>query len=129
MTEILTNGQAVVLAIVEGITEYLPISSTGHMILASHFLGIVESEATKVFEISIQLGAILAMFIIYWRKFLDIEMLKKLFIAFLPMGILGLVLFKYVKMLLGSELVVVLSLLVGGVIIIWVEKKYKSTNL
>ncbi len=124
----LTIIGATILAITEGITEYLPISSTGHMILVSHLLGIVESEQTKIFEVVIQIGAILAMFVIYWKKFLDINLLKKLIIAFLPTGILGFLLFKYIKQLLGSGIVVAVSLILGGVILILVEKYYKNNK-
>jgi undecaprenyl-diphosphatase len=126
--EILTNAQAVILGVVEGITEYLPISSTGHMVLVSHYLGIAESDTTKVFEIAIQAGAILAMFIIYWKKFLDLELVKKLIVAFLPTGILGFLFFKYVKEMLGSEMIVVVTLLLGGIVIIWAEKYYKHNK-
>lgn len=128
MLETINVLQAVVLGIVEGITEYLPISSTGHMILVSHLLKIPDNDTVKVFEISIQLGAILAMFLIYWKKFLDFELVKKIMVAFLPTGILGFLFFKYIKILLSSELVVILSLLIGGVIIIVAEKYYLNNK-
>lgn len=124
----MTTFHVILLAITEGITEYLPVSSTGHMILVSHLLGIADSDQVKIFEIVIQLGAILAMFLTYWKKFLDFELLKKLFVAFLPTGIIGLLFFKYVKILLGSEMVVVFSLIIGGIILIVVEKIYKNNS-
>jgi len=124
----MTIIHAIILAIVEGITEYLPVSSTGHMILASHLLNIADSDQTKIFEIVIQIGAILAMFVIYWKKFLDLELLKKLFVAFLPSGILGFLLFKYIKILLGSELIVVITLILGGIVLIVAEKYYKDNH-
>lgn len=124
----MTSTNAIILAIVEGITEYLPISSTGHMILVSHLLGISDNDLTKVYEVAIQVGSIAAMFLIYWKKFLDFELLKKLFIAFLPTGILGFLFFKYIKQMLGSELVVVATLIIGGIILICVEKYYKNNK-
>lgn len=124
----MTTIQIIILGITEGLTEYLPISSTGHMILVTHFLNILESDQIKVFEIVIQIGAILAMFLIYWKKFLDIELLKKLIIAFLPTGVLGFLLFKYIKVLLGSIWVVVFSLIIGGIILILTEKYYKNNK-
>lgn len=124
----MTTLQIIILGITEGLTEYLPISSTGHMILVTHFLNILESDQTKVFEITIQVGAILAMFLIYWKKFLDMELLKKLFVAFLPTGVLGFLLFKYIKVLLGSIWVVVISLVVGGIVLILTEKYYKNNK-
>lgn len=126
--QLMTIIHAIILAIIEGVTEYLPISSTGHMILVSHLLGIAQNEQIKIFEIAIQMGAILAMFIIYWKKFLDLELLKKLFIAFLPSGILGFLLFKYITALLGSLWVVVATLIIGGFILIWAEKFYKMNK-
>lgn len=113
---------AVILGIVEGFTEFLPVSSTGHQIIVSHLLDIPQSDFLKSFEIVIQLGAILAVVCLYWRKFLDINMLKKLIVGFVPTGIIGLVLYKSVKTyLLGNEAVVLWALLVGGVALIVFE--------
>lgn len=122
----MTSIQAIFLGIVEGLTEFLPISSTGHLTLASHFLGIVQSNEFIVFEIAIQLGAILAVFLVFWKKFLDIKMLQKLLIAFLPTGIIGLTVYKYIKTLLSNELIVAYSLLLGGIVLIIVEKIYRN---
>ncbi len=124
----MTNIQAIILGILEGLTEFLPISSTGHLTLASHFLGIVQSQQFIVFEIAIQLGAILAVVFFYWRKFFDINLLTKLFVAFLPTGIIGLLIYKYIKVLLSSEIIVAVSLMLGGIILILVEKFYKNTK-
>ncbi len=126
MTEIITTGQAIILGIVEGLTEFLPISSTGHLSLVSHFLQIVQSDQFIVFEIVIQLGAILAVLCFYWKKFFNIELLIKLFVAFLPTGIIGLFLFKYIKALLSSEFIIAGSLILGGIILIIVERIYKT---
>lgn len=115
--------QSIILGIVEGVTEFLPISSTGHLVLASSLLGIVQSDFTKTFEIAIQLGAILAVVALYWRSLLDIGLLKKLAVAFIPTGIIGLSLYHILKAyLLGSDLVVLASLFIGGVVFILFER-------
>lgn len=120
---------AVILGIVEGFTEFLPISSTGHLILTSSLLGLEATEFLKTFEIAIQLGAILSVVVLYWKKFLDIEMLKKLCVAFLPTGVLGLLFYTLVKTyLLGSESVVLWSLLIGGIVIIAFEYFHGEQN-
>jgi undecaprenyl-diphosphatase len=107
----------------------LPISSTGHLILASHLLDIANTDALKSFEIAIQLGAILAVFIFYFKKFLDIDILKKLFVAFLPTGVLGFTLYKIIKgYLIGNMYIVVAALFVGGVIMLLVERWYKKSS-
>jgi undecaprenyl-diphosphatase len=113
-----------ILAVVEGVTEFLPVSSTGHMILIGWLLGISQSDFAKSFEIVIQLGAILAVVVLYWRRLVfDIEGWKRLVVAMIPTGILGLMVYKIVKtLLLGNAMVVVISLVVGGVFIIVVEK-------
>jgi undecaprenyl-diphosphatase len=119
---------AVILGIIEGITEFLPVSSTGHLILASELLGIESTEFVKSFEIAIQAGAILAVVVLFWRKLL---LNKHLFlitiISFLPTGILGLLFYKVVKTyLLGNSLVTVTSLLLGGLAIIVAERYFAS---
>ena len=120
---------AFILGIVEGITEFLPVSSTAHLILASHALHIAESEFVKSFQIIIQLGAILSVVVLYWRKFLDIEVLKKLVVAFIPTGVIGLTVYKAVKgYLLGNMTVVLLSLFVGGIALLVFERFHRSTD-
>ena len=118
----------VILSVIEGITEFLPISSTGHMILASTLLKIQETDFVKSFEIIIQLGAILAVGTLYWKKLL---LNKKTFInviiAFLPTAFVGLVLYKFIKnILLGNPWVVVWSLGIGGVLLILLEVFHKE---
>ena len=116
---------SITLGIVEGITEFLPISSTGHLILTSTLLKIPNTEFLKSFEIVIQLGAITAALVLYWKKFWNIEMLKKLFVAFLPTGVIGLLLYSFIKTyLLGNNTVVLWALLLGGIVLIVFEWKY-----
>ena len=121
---------ALILAIVEGITEFLPVSSTGHLILSSHLLGLAETEFLKTFEIVIQLGAILAIVFLYRDKLLQgPKVWKNIIIAFIPTGIIGLTVYDFVKeVLLGSAYITVISLLVGGIIILLIEKFYKPEN-
>lgn len=126
---------AVLLSIIEGITEFLPISSTGHMILASTLLNITETDFVKSFEIIIQLGAILAVLLLYWKKLLtNKETFIRVLVAFVPTAFAGLVLYKFIKdMLLGNPFIVVWSLGIGGVLLILLEKfhteKQKSMSL
>lgn len=115
--------QALILGIIEGITEFLPVSSTAHLILASHALGLAETEFLKSFEIIIQLGAILSVVLLYWRKFLDLEVVKRLVVAFVPTAIIGATVYDVVKsVLLGSVTVVLVALVVGGVALIFFER-------
>lgn len=88
--------KAIVLAIIEGLTEYLPVSSTGHMIIASSFMGIASDDFTKLFTIVIQLGAILSVLVLYWKRFFQsVDFYLKLLVAFIPAVILGLYLVAY----------------------------------
>lgn len=122
--------QAFLLSVVEGITEFLPISSTGHLILASELLKIPQTEFVKTFEIIIQSGAILGVLILYWKKFLkDMEYLKKVIIAFIPTGIIGFILYKLIKsFLLGNAWITVSALLLGGIAIILIEKYFQRNK-
>src|SRR5437764_8116612 len=116
--------QAVIIAIVEGITEFLPISSTGHMIITSSIMGIRGEEFTKTFEIAIQLGAILAVVVLYWRKFFDFSKWKfyiKLIVAVIPALVLGLLFSKKIDALLDSPTVVAISMLVGGILLLFID--------
>jgi len=115
---------AIILGFVEGLTEFLPVSSTGHLILTAHILGLTHDEFTKSFEISIQLGAILAVFFLYLKRFLtDFETWKRIILAFVPTGILGFILYRFIKgYLIGNDLVVVVSLLLGGVFLIFADR-------
>lgn len=126
----MTFIQAIILGVVEGITEFLPISSTGHMILANRLLGIQPSDFVKSFEIAIQLGAILSVVVLYWKKILNnFSIIPKIITAFIPTALIGLVFYGIVKKyLLGNEQVVIWSLLIGGVFIIVFELLYKPKD-
>lgn len=118
----------IILSAVEGITEFLPISSTGHLILVSHALGIPDNEFLKSFEVIIQLGAILAVLALYWRTIIYQKSIwPKLFLAFLPSAIVGFTLYPFIKQVLFSTpLITLLALLVGGILLIVVELLYKE---
>ncbi|MBC7387799.1 MAG: undecaprenyl-diphosphate phosphatase [Opitutaceae bacterium] len=121
--------QAFILAVVEGITEFLPISSTGHMILTSALLGIKNDAFVKVFEVSIQFGAILSVVVIYFQRFFKgLDFYVKLFCAFLPTAILGLLLKKRIDLLLENVWVVAISLLVGGIILLFIDKWFAENE-
>ena len=121
---------AIILGIVEGISEFLPISSTGHLILASKLLSLAQTDFQKSFNIAIQLGAILAIVVLYGQRFLlDRKMLVNVMAAFVPTAAIGLALYKPVKHhLLGSSAVVVWSLLLGGIFIIIFERWHKANT-
>jgi undecaprenyl-diphosphatase len=123
----MTPITAAILGIVEGLSEFLPISSTGHLILASAVLGLGQDDFQKSFEIIIQLGAIAAVVVLYYKSFFNIEILKRLIVAFIPTGIIGLALYKIIKTyLLGNEAVVLGALLLGGVVLIAFELLHKE---
>ena len=119
----MTILQSLILGIVEGATEFLPVSSTGHLILASSLLGVAETDFVKTFEIAIQLGAILAVVVLYFRAFFDWQLLFKLAAAFIPTGLIGITIYPFFRSYLeGNLLVVLISLFVGGVILILFER-------
>jgi len=124
--------QTIVLAIVEGLTEFLPVSSTGHMILASSVMGIEKDEFVKLFEIAIQLGAILSVVVLYWKKFFDFSRLQfyvKLFVAVIPALILGKLLSERIDDLLESPTTVAISLLVGGIVLLFIDKIFTKHTI
>ena len=114
---------AIILAIVEGLTEYLPVSSTGHIILASAFLGINDNEFVKDYTVIVQFGAILSVVALYWRDLLrSFELYKKLLVAFLPAAVIGFTFKDPIQSLLGSVTVVAWSLLIGGFFLLFIDK-------
>lgn len=119
--------EAVIVAIVEGLTEFLPVSSTGHMIIASTLLGVADNDYTKIFEVAIQLGAILAVVLVYWRKFFQFNnplFYAKLVAGVLPALLAGFFFNEAIETLLGSELVVAIALLLGGFILLYIDKLF-----
>lgn len=120
---------ALILAIVEGLTEFLPVSSTGHMIITAALFGIESNEFTKLFIVAIQFGAILSVVVLYFKRFFkDLNFYFKLFAAFLPTGILGLLLKSRIDYLLENVTVVAVTLLVGGVILLFVDKWFAKNE-
>lgn len=114
--------QALVLAVIEGITEFLPVSSTGHMILGSTYFGIEHDEFTKLFTIVIQLGAILSVVVLYFKRFFQtIDFYLKLMVAFVPAVVLGLIFSKKIDALLENPVTVAVSLLLGGIVLLKVD--------
>ncbi|MFH1291632.1 MAG: undecaprenyl-diphosphate phosphatase [bacterium] len=115
--------QTIIFGIVEGVTEFLPISSTGHLILTADLLKISQTDFLKTFEISIQLGAILAVVVLYWRKlFVEVIVIKRIITAFIPTAVLGLAFYKIIKTyLMGNNSVVLWSLFLGGIFLVIFE--------
>lgn len=121
----MTLLQALILALVEGLTEYLPISSTGHLIITSWLMGINENPFVKDFTVIVQFGAILSVLVLYWRRFLaGPNFYLKLFIAFLPAAGLGFLLKHKIDLLLGDIRVVALALIVGGLALIGIDRVF-----
>jgi len=128
----LTLLQAIVIAIVEGITEYLPISSTGHMIITSSLMGIHTDEFTKLYEVAIQLGAILAAVVYYWQKFFDFKNWRfylKLIVAVIPALLLGKLFSDKIDLLLESTLTVAVTLLLGGIVLIFIDRFFQENSI
>lgn len=128
----MTFLQAIIIAIVEGITEFLPVSSTGHMALTAALLGIEKEVFTKLFIENIQFGTIISVIIIYWRKFLDFRKLDfyvKLFVAFLPAAAVGLMLKSHIDKVLETPLFISVVLLLGGVLLLFVDKWFNKPQI
>jgi undecaprenyl-diphosphatase len=123
---------AVIISIVEGITEFLPISSTGHMIIASSILGISNDEFTKLFEICIQLGAILSVVVLYWKRFFDLSRMDfylKLVLAVFPALAFGFLFSKKIDQFLESPFTVAMSLLFGGIVLLFIDNVFKNSSI
>lgn len=122
----------IILSIIEGLTEFLPVSSTGHMVLASAIMGIEKSDFTTLFIENIQFGTILSVLVIYWRKFFDFKRLSfylKLIIAVIPAVIFGLIFKKYIDTLLQTPLVIAVVLFLGGIILLFVDNWFKNPKI
>lgn len=125
-------AHAILLAIIEGLTEFLPVSSTGHMVVASSGLGIADYPFTKTFTVAIQLGAILAVVALYWRKFIDLRNPKfylKLGVAVIPALIIGKLLDDYIDDILGNPIFIASSLVGGGIILLFVDKWFRNSQV
>jgi undecaprenyl-diphosphatase len=129
--------QAIILAIIEGITEFLPISSTGHMIIGSSLMGIASDPFTKMFTVAIQFGAILSVIVLYWKKFIPnkddvretVNFYLKLFVAFIPAAVIGFLLNDFIDELLERVDVVGYTLIVGGILFLFIDKIFQKNEL
>ena len=125
----MTYLEAIIIAIVEGITEFLPISSTGHMIITQAVLGIPYTDFVKAFTVNIQFGAILSVIILYWKHFFQsVHFYYKLFVAFIPAAIIGFLLGDYIDAMLENVVVVAVSLVIGGIILLFVDNWFKNAD-
>lgn len=128
----MTIIQAIIIAIVEGITEFLPISSTGHMALTSAILGIEKNTFTKLFIENIQFGTIISVIILYWRKFLDFRQFSfylKLFIAFLPAAVVGILLKKHIDQVLETPIFIAVVMFLGGFVLLFVDNWFNKPTI
>jgi len=124
--------QAIIIAIVEGITEFLPVSSTGHMALTAAILGIEKDDFTKLFIENIQFGTIISVIILYWRKFVDIKSLGfylKLFIAFLPAAFIGVLLKSHIDEVLEKPMFIAVVMFLGGILLLFVDQWFKAGTI
>jgi undecaprenyl-diphosphatase len=126
----MTIFQAIILAVIEGLTEFLPVSSTGHMIIGSSLMGIQSNEFVKLFTVAIQLGAILSVIVLYFKHFFQsVGFYLKLLVAFLPAVFFGLLLSDKIDQLMESPLGVAIALLIGGIILLFVDKWFKDGTI
>jgi undecaprenyl-diphosphatase len=124
--------QALIIAIIEGLTEYLPVSSTGHMIFASSYFGIQEDDFVKLFQVSIQFGAILAVVVLYWRKFFDfskIDFFVKLACAVIPALVLGKLFDDKIEAILGNPIPIAVVLIFGGFVLLFVDQYFQTPTV
>ena len=120
--------KAIIIAIIEGLTEYLPVSSTAHMIFTSSLFGIQEDDFVKMFQVSIQFGAILAVVFLYWKKFFDFQNIKfylKLAVAVIPALILGKIFDDKIEAILGDPIPIAIVLILGGIVLLFIDKLFK----
>lgn len=121
--------EAIIIAIIEGITEFLPISSTGHMIIAQSLLGTESSEFTRLFVVNIQFGAILSVLVLYWKRFFkSMDFYYKLLVAFLPAAVVGVLLGNLIDSLLENVLVVAITLLAGGIVLLFADRWFRNSG-
>lgn len=121
--------QAIIIAIVEGITEFLPVSSTGHMIIASSLMGIADQRFTKLFTVAIQLGAIMSVLVLYFKRFFQsFDFYFKLLVAFIPAAVMGILFNDYIDAALGNPLIVAVMLLLGGIVLLFVDDWFRKNE-
>jgi len=128
----MTTFQAFILAIIEGVTEYLPISSTGHMIFASSYFGIQNDDFVKLFQVSIQFGAILAVVFLYWKKFFDFTKFNfyiKLAIAVIPALVLGKLFDDKIEAVLGDPIPIAIVLILGGIVLLFIDSRFQNPTV
>jgi undecaprenyl-diphosphatase len=122
--------EAIILAIIEGLTEFLPVSSTGHMIIGTALMGMEPTAFVKLFTIVIQLGTIMSVLVLYWKRFFrSLDFYYKLVVAAIPASILGLLLNDFIDSLLESPLMVAVMLVIGGVILLFVDKWFNKPTV
>jgi undecaprenyl-diphosphatase len=122
--------EAIVLAIIEGITEFLPVSSTGHMIIGSALMGMKSTDFVKLYTVAIQLGAILSVIVLYWKRFFQsLDFYFKLLVAFIPSAIVGYYLSKKIDELMESPQTVAIALVIGGVVLLFIDKYFKNNTI
>ena len=128
----MTPIQSVIISVIEGITEFIPISSTGHMIITEKLLNIPEDDFVKVFTIAIQLGAILSVVVLYWKRFFDFtkwQFYLKLVVGVIPALILGFIFSSRIDKLLESSLTVAIAMLVGGLVLLFIDKLFINPRI
>lgn len=124
--------QAILIAIVEGLTEYLPVSSTAHMIFTSSFFGIQEDDFVKLFQVSIQFGAILAVVVLYWKKFFDFSKINfyiKLACAVIPALVLGKIFDDKIDAILGNPIPIAIVLIIGGIVLLFIDRRFNNPTI
>jgi len=125
----MNSFQAILIAIIEGLTEYLPVSSTAHMVFLSSYFGIQEDDFVKLFQVSIQFGAILAVVALYWKKFFDFSKLSffiKLACAVIPALILGKLFDDAIEAVLGNPIPIAIVLILGGIVLLFIDSKFQN---
>jgi undecaprenyl-diphosphatase len=128
----MNSFQAILIAIMEGLTEYLPVSSTAHMVFLSSYFGIQEDDFVKLFQVSIQFGAILAVVALYWKKFFDFSKLSffiKLACAVLPALVLGKLFDDAIEAVLGNPIPIAIVLIVGGIVLLFIDSKFQNPTI
>lgn len=128
----MTLFQAIIIAIIEGLTEFLPISSTGHMVFASSYFNIQNEDFVQLFQVAIQFGAIMAVVVLYWKKFFDFSKLGfylKLMVAVIPALLLGFLFDEKIETLLGNPIPIALALIIGGIFLLFIDNLFETPTI